>query len=66
MRPPRVKTLPASQAHRVSGRFPIFHRSGSVVGMRRMYYGASALLVRCGQWIYNVTAEPAIYHGEAR
>ena len=44
------------------GRFPNFHRSGSVRGMKRLYYGKEALLVRCGAYIYNVTSEPSIYY----
>ena len=43
------------------GNFPNFHCSGSVAGMKKLYYGRGALLVRCGSWIYNVTAEPYIY-----
>ena len=40
--------------------FPNFHRSGSITGMRRIY-GIDAKLVRCGNYIYNVTSEPQIY-----
>jgi len=39
------------------GNFPNFHASGSVSGMKKMYYGKDALLVRCGSYIYNVTPE---------
>ncbi|CAK7001974.1 MAG: hypothetical protein BACB_00048 [Bacteroides thetaiotaomicron] len=28
-------------------RFPNFHKSGSIKGMKRIYYGLDALLVRC-------------------
>lgn len=42
-------------------RFPNFHHSGSITGMKKLYYGKDALLVRCGQYIYNVTSEPLIY-----
>lgn len=42
------------------GNFPNFHASGSVTGMKKMYYGKSALLIRCGSYIYNVT--PEVYH----
>ena len=35
------------------GKFPNFHCSGSVSGMRKIY-GKDALLVKCGQYIYNV------------
>ena len=43
-------------------RFPNFHKSGSVRGMKKLYYGENALLVRCGSFIYNVTSEPSIYN----
>lgn len=42
--------------------YPNFHKSGSVVGMKRKYYGKDALLVRCGDYIYNVSASPEIYN----
>ncbi len=41
--------------------FPNFSITGSVYGMKRKYYGMDALLVVCGQWIYNVTSAPGIY-----
>lgn len=43
-------------------RFPNFDRSGSVAGIKKLYYGKNALLVRCGQFIYNVSSEPEIYN----
>jgi hypothetical protein len=55
----RVKTLPAK--YKLDG-FPCFHVSGSVMGMKNLYYGLDAKLVRCGSWIYNVTSKPSIYH----
>ena len=42
-------------------RFPNFHKSGSIRGMKRLYYGKNALLVKCGDYIYNVSTEPQIY-----
>ena len=59
----RVKrmTIKEGKRHGIS-RFPNFHRSGSVRGMKRLYYGNDCLLVRCGNFIYNVTAEPQIYN----
>lgn len=42
--------------------FPNFHVSGSIEGMKKKYYGEDALLVRCGEWIYNVTSAPWIYY----
>ena len=46
----------------LSTRFPNFHKSGSIRGMKKQYYGVAALLVRCGSYIYNVTSEPNIYY----
>lgn len=41
--------------------YPNFHYTGSIAGMKKAFYGKDALLVRCGQWIYNVTRSPEIY-----
>lgn len=43
-------------------RFPNFHRTGSVTGMKKRYYGQNCLLVKCGDYIYNVSSEPEIYN----
>lgn len=45
--------------------FPNFHISGSIAGMKKLFYGRDALLVRCGRFIYNVSSEPSIYHNLA-
>lgn len=37
--------------------FPNFSASGSIIGMKKLYYGKNALLIKCGSWIYNVTEE---------
>lgn len=42
--------------------FPSFHASGSIKGMKNMFYGENALLVKCGSYIYNVTKKPSIYY----
>lgn len=42
-------------------RFPNFHKTGNIIGMKRLYYGTDALLVRCGNYIYNVSSIPSIY-----
>ena len=34
--------------------FPSFSAIGSITGMKRLYYGEDALLVRCGSFIYHV------------
>ena len=43
-------------------RFPNFHRTGNVAGMKKLYYGDKCLLVKCGDYIYNVSSEPEIYN----
>ena len=45
---------------------PSMFAHGSVSGMRRQYWGDDALLVRCGQYIYNVSSEPTIYYNYAK
>lgn len=59
----RTRRMSIEQGRRVGiGRFPNFHKSGSVRDMKRLYYGKDCLLVRCGNYIYNVSAEPRIYY----
>lgn len=59
----RTRRMTIEQGRRVGiDRFPNFHKSGSVKGMKRLYYGRDCLLVRCGSYIYNVSAEPRIYY----
>lgn len=57
----RYLSVERGEAVKIS-RFPNFHKSGSITGMKRLYYGKNALLVRCGSYIYNVTSEPSIYY----
>lgn len=42
--------------------FPNFSSSGSIKGMKKLYYGKNALLIKCGSWIYNVTEEVYNYY----
>lgn len=64
---PRCKYISKERLNRIwNGRpplssFPHFHASGSISGMKRLYYGKNALLVRHGQYIYNVTSCPKIW-----
>lgn len=37
--------------------YPNFHFTGSINGMKELYYGQNCFLVRSGQWIYNVPKE---------
>jgi hypothetical protein len=57
----RVRNLSKRHEELVSD-FPNFHKSGSIIGMKQKYYGKGALLVRCGSYIYNVSADPQIYY----
>lgn len=54
-------TIEEGKQHNIS-RFPNFHKTGSIAGMKKLYYGRDALLVRCGNFIYNVSSEPSIYN----
>ena len=57
-----VKTLSVKEGESVNiDQFPNFDKSGNVSGMKKLYYGKDALLVKCGNYIYNVTSEPSIY-----
>ena len=57
-----VRHLPTSDNKKFNlSSFPNFHRSGSVLGMKNLYYGLDAKLVRCGDYIYNVSSAPEIY-----
>lgn len=54
----RVKYMYVKDGERVNiSQYPNFHKSGSIAGMKKLYYGDDALLVRCGEWIYNVPQE---------
>lgn len=62
----KTKTLYKRDAGRAGiSSFPNFHNSGSIAGMKKLFYGRDALLVRCGRFIYNVSSEPSIYHNLA-
>ena len=50
--------MTVAEGNRVNiDQYPNFHRTGSIIGMKRLYYGKDALLVRCGNWIYKVPLE---------
>ncbi len=43
--------------------YPNFAANGSIMGMKKLYYGKGALLVKKGGgYIYNVSSSPEIYH----
>ena len=59
----RVNRMTEQEGERAGlSRFPNFHKTGNVIGMKQRYYGLDALLVRCGNYIYNVSSEPHIYY----
>lgn len=61
-RPPKVKRLSTDEGIRLRlGRFSSYHKKNSITNIRRLFCGPGALLVRCGDFIYNVTREPSIY-----
>lgn len=57
----RVKKLSIDKHSLVEG-FANFSASGSIKGMKKQFYGKGALLVRCGNFIYNVSSSPEIYN----
>jgi hypothetical protein len=58
----RTKYLPVKEGEKLGlSNFPNFSASGSIRGMKKMYYGKDALLVKSGAYIYNVTGWPEIY-----
>lgn len=41
--------------------YPNFSSTGSVKGMKKLYYGKGALLIKQGAYIYNVSSTPDLY-----
>ena len=69
----RCKTLTKDEAVSLGvnlSQFPNFSATGSITGMKRLYYGEDALLVRCGGFIYHVGNAmhngKSIYHDLAK
>lgn len=59
---PKVKRYSVKDGPGELDNFPSFSASGSIIGMKKLYYGKDALLVRCGAYIYNVSSKPELYH----
>lgn len=58
----KTKTLKVKDGEKLGiDQYPNFSKNGNIRGMKNLYYGKDALLVRCGNYIYNVTSNPAIY-----
>ena len=54
----RVKYMNKDQKAKYDlSQYPNFSVTGNVFGMKKLYYGMDALLVRSGQWIYKVPKE---------
>ena len=52
----RVKYMNKEQKKQYNlSQYPNFSVTGSIYGMKKLYYGMDALLVRCGSWIYHVS-----------
>lgn len=49
----KYMTITEGTIHHI-GNYPNFHKSGSIAGMKKLYYGKDALLVRCGSYVYKV------------
>lgn len=61
-----VKNISTKEAEKLKlSEFPNFHKTGSISGMKKQYYGKDALLIRSGNYIYNVTSKPELYFTEA-
>jgi uncharacterized membrane protein len=57
----RTRYLKVKHSERLSS-FPNFSSTGSIFGMKKLFYGKNALLVRSGSFIYNVSSRPEIYY----
>ena len=54
----RCKYMNVADAKKYNlSQYPNFSSSGSIIGMKKLYYGKDALLVRSGYWIYKVPQE---------
>ena len=60
-KPVRYLPVRIGQLHGIVN-YPNIDKTGSVKGMKRMYWGIDALVVRCGSYYYNVTSNPDLYY----
>lgn len=61
-----LKTIPAKEYFPELSEYANFSATGGIYGMKKLYYGKYALLVKCGAYIYNVSSNPHIYHNIAK
>ena len=55
---PRVKYMNKEEKKIYNlSQYPNFSATGNIYGMKKLYYGMDALLVKSGSWIYKVPKE---------
>lgn len=60
-----VRYLTVARARQLGINLDAFPNQGpnpSVIGMRNRYWGEHAMLVRQGEYVYNVTSRPDVYY----
>ena len=57
---PKIKILYVKDSAGID-QCPNIYYNGSVSGMKKLYWGKDAKVVRCGSYYYNVTGEPRFY-----
>lgn len=51
----KTKTISVKEGEAINiDQYPNFSVTGSIRGMKKLYYGKNASLIRCGRYIYNV------------
>ena len=58
----RVKIVKRADLKHDLSIFPNFSANGSITGMKKLYYGKDALLIKSGGYIYKVTKEVYDYY----
>lgn len=54
----KTKYMYVADGKRINiSQYPSIHKSGSVYGMKRLYWGRECFTVKCGSWIYKVPKE---------
>lgn len=62
----KVKYIKTQRAKEIDlSNYPSCHITASIKGMRDKYWGKDALIVKSGNYYYNVSSSPEIYHNEA-
>lgn len=51
----KTKTISVKEGEAINiDQYPNFSVTGSIRGMKNLYYGKNASLIRCGRYVYNV------------